>query len=155
MKHYFGLIVLLIFALSAHAQKDIQLHFNQKGEFKIVQFTDTHVDLPNKSNLNVYETVKKVLDIEKPDFAILTGDNVTQNDPQEGYRRFADIFKEAEVPWAAVFGNHDSQANVSREDLAEFIGGLPYCMKIQNRAQIKHFINALKWGGLVRSIFST
>ena len=106
-KYYYTLIVLFVFALTANAQNDIKLKFNQKGEFKIVQFTDTHVDLEGNKNLSVYETIQKVLEIEKPDFVILTGDNVTQNNPQDAYRRFAEIFKEANVPWAAVFGNHD------------------------------------------------
>ncbi|MCK5467890.1 MAG: metallophosphoesterase, partial [Cyclobacteriaceae bacterium] len=129
MKNYcYTLIALCFFAFTANAQNDVKLKFNGKGEFKIVQFTDTHVDLASKSNLSVYETIKKVLEIEKPDFAILTGDNVTQNNPQEAYRRFADIFKEANVPWAAVFGNHDSQNNFSREELAEFLHQLPLCM---------------------------
>lgn len=129
MKHYFySLIILFVFAITANAQNDIKLKFNRNGEFKIVQFTDTHVDLEDEKNLNVYETIQKVLEIEIPDFVILTGDNVTQNNPQEAYRRFADIFKRAKVPWAAVFGNHDSQNNFSRENLAEFLHELPFCM---------------------------
>lgn len=119
---------MLVLFFAANAQNDMKLKFNSNGEFKIVQFTDTHVDLVNKSNLSVYETIKGVIEIEKPDFVILTGDNVTQNDPQAAYQRFADIFKEANVPWAAVFGNHDSQNNFSREDLADFLHKLPFCM---------------------------
>ena len=128
MKKYFSIIVLLVFALNINAQNNITLKFNKNGEFKIIQFTDTHVDLGNNSNLSVYETIKKIIKIEKPNFVILTGDNVTQNNPQEGYKRFAEIFKKAKIPWAAVFGNHDSEHNFSREKLAELLHGLPYCM---------------------------
>ncbi|RLD36372.1 MAG: phosphohydrolase [Bacteroidetes bacterium] len=129
MKHsYYSLMILFVFAFTANAQNDIKLEFNRKGEFKIVQFTDTHIDLESNSNLSVYETIKKVIEIEKPDFVILTGDNVTQNNPQEAYQRFSEIFKEANVPWAAVFGNHDSQHNFSRVELAEFLHKLPFCM---------------------------
>ncbi len=129
MKNYWlPLILLFLFVFTAKAQNNIKLKFNEKGEFKIVQFTDTHVDLASNSNLKVYETIKKVLDIEKPNFAILTGDNVTENEPQEAYRLFAEIFKNANVPWAAVFGNHDGQSGASREYLAEFLPKLPLCM---------------------------
>lgn len=127
MKKYYTLIALLIFAFNINAQNNIKLKFNTNGEFKIVQFTDTHIDLENNKNLSVYQTIKKVIQIEKPDFVILTGDNVTQNNPQEAYRRFAEIFEKAKVPWAAVFGNHDSQNNFSREKLAELLHGLPFC----------------------------
>ncbi len=128
MKKYFSMIVPLFFALNIHAQNNITLKFNKKGEFKIIQFTDTHVNLEKNSNLSVYETIKKIIKIEKPDFVILTGDNVTQSNPQEGYRRFAEIFKTAKIPWVAVFGNHDSQNNFSREDLAKLLHDLPLCM---------------------------
>lgn len=128
MKKHYTLIALLALAFNINAQNDIKLKFNKNGEFKIVQFTDTHIDLENNKNLSVYQTIKKVIQIEKPDFVILTGDNVTQNNPQEAYRRFAEIFKKAKIPWAAVFGNHDSQNNFSREKLAELLHGLPFCM---------------------------
>jgi len=104
----------------------------KNGEFKIVQFTDTHIDLNHKKNLNVYDIVEKVINIEKPDFVILTGDVVTQNDPQPGYRRFADVFKKADVPWAVVFGNHDGEANVPREQIAAYLNQLPYCLNLDN-----------------------
>lgn len=121
-------LVLLIAVFTAHAQHDVKLQFDENSEFKIVQFTDTHVDLISGSNLNVYETIKTVIGIEEPDFVVLTGDNVAQNDPQEAYRRFAAIFEKANVPWAAVFGNHDGESNVSREELAAFFTTLPFCM---------------------------
>lgn len=128
MKKYYHFLMLFTLALTVNAQYSGKLKFNKNGEFKIVQFTDTHVELKNNKNLSVYNTIKKVIKIEKPDFVILTGDNVTENDPQEAYSRFAEIFKKAKIPWAAVFGNHDSQNNFSREDLAKFLHGLPYCM---------------------------
>jgi len=128
MKKHYILIALLAYAFNTNAQNDIKLKFNKNGEFKIVQFTDTHIDLEHKSNLQVYETVKGIIKIEKPDFVILTGDIVTENNPQEAYQRFSDIFKKTNIPWAVVFGNHDSQGSVSRKNLADFIEKLPYCI---------------------------
>ena len=125
---YYSLICLLVFGFVANAQNKEELKFNEKGEFKIVQFTDTHIDFDSKSNLNVYEIMKEVVEIEKPDFVILTGDIITQNDPQYAYRRLDTIFTEANIPWAMVFGNHDSQNNFSRENLAEFLHKLPLCL---------------------------
>lgn len=133
MKNYFFfLLALILFSFTAGAQQNIQLKFNENGEFKIVQFTDTHIDLNNNKNVNVYDIVKKIIQIEKPDFVILTGDVITQNDPQEGYRRFADIFKKADVQWAVVFGNHDGEANVPRDQIATYLNKLPLCLNLDN-----------------------
>jgi predicted phosphodiesterase len=124
----YSLIFLFLGAFTSFAQSDIELKFNTDGQFKIVQFTDTHIDLENNSNIQVYQTVQDVLTNEDPDFVILTGDIITQNSPQEAYYRFADIFEKAKLPWAVVFGNHESENNTSRKELADFLESLPYCM---------------------------
>ena len=104
------------------------LKFNKDGQFKIVQFTDTHIDLIKGSNLEVYKTIKAVLDIEKPDLVVLTGDVVTQNDPQQAYQKLAALFADSHIPWTMVFGNHDSEHNFTRKQLAGFLSGLPLCL---------------------------
>ena len=86
MKNFWYILVFMLFAVSVvNAQKNNVLKFDKKGEFKIVQFTDTHVDLPENKNLQVFETIKNVLKVENPDLVVLTGDIVTQDNPQEAY----------------------------------------------------------------------
>lgn len=126
-------IILLLFAfvsgcLTIFAQKTEPLHFNQNGEFKILQFTDTHIELKENKNLQVYSTVEKVLAAEKPDLVVLTGDIVTEDNPQEAYKRLSAIFEKAKTPWAMVFGNHESEHNLSRKELALFLEKLPFCL---------------------------
>ncbi len=128
MKINYCILMTLFIIFSSYAQNDIKLKFNKKGEFKIVQFTDTHVDLEANKNLSVYTTIKTVIDIEKPDLVVLTGDNVTQNNPEEAYKRFSEIFNKAKIPWMVALGNHDSQHNLSREETIAYIESLPYCM---------------------------
>ena len=125
---YYNLIFLFALAFSVNGQNDIKLKFDKNGEFKVVQFTDTHVKMANNSNLNVFEIMKGVINIEKPDFVILTGDIATQNNPQEAYKLFVEVFKETKTPWAVVFGNHESESNLSRKRLADHLQSLPYCM---------------------------
>ena len=114
-KDYISLIISFICLVSVYGQDKPTLKFNDNGEFKIVQFTDTHINLEKKSNLKVYQIVEDVIDIEKPDLVIFTGDNVTENEPQEAYLQLEEIFKKSKTPWAAVFGNHDGQGKVKRE----------------------------------------
>jgi predicted phosphodiesterase len=121
-------LVFFVLNFSATAQQKDVLKFNEKGEFKIVQFTDTHIEPTKNTDLRVYEIIPEVLKIEKPDFVVLTGDIVTQKDPQEYYHRLAGIFQEAGIPWAMVFGNHDSEHNFPREELARFLQQFPLCL---------------------------
>ena len=122
------LLAFAVISLSARAQSGKKLHFNQAGEFKIVQFTDTHIELKDNENLEVYETIPKVLLAENPDLVVLTGDIVTEDNPQEAFRRLASIFETAKTPWAMVFGNHESEHNLSRKELAAFLEKLPLCI---------------------------
>jgi hypothetical protein len=124
----YGLIFLFVGTFTVFAQSDVKLKFNNDGEFKIVQFTDTHINFKKESNLNVYQIVEEVINIEKPDFVIFTGDNVTESEPQKAYKLLEELFAEANVPWAAVFGNHDGQSGVTRKDIADFLSKLPHCM---------------------------
>lgn len=55
------------------AQKPV-LKFNADKTFKIVQFTDLHVKWQDPRSDVAFERIKQVLQDEKPDFVILTGD---------------------------------------------------------------------------------
>ena len=122
-------IFTLVFAgFFGTAKPGDKLNFNKNGEFKIVQFTDTHIELKEKKNPEVYSTIEKVIASENPDFIILTGDIVTEDNPQEAYKKLASIFEKAKIPWAMVFGNHESEHNFSRKDLSVFLQKLPFCM---------------------------
>lgn len=118
-------LFLNFFILTLHAQKSNRLYFNEANEFKIVQFTDLHIELDRKKFLEVYETIPAILEIEKPDLVVITGDVVTENDPQRAFKKLSDIFVEYKVPYAIVFGNHDSEYNLSRKQVAKYIETLP------------------------------
>jgi predicted phosphodiesterase len=53
----------------------------------------------------------EVLDIEKPDFVLLTGDQVHHDilDTQSALFKVVAPLIERKIPYAAVFGNHDSE----------------------------------------------
>ena len=97
-----------VLILQVSAKPNITLKFGRNGQFKIVQFTDTHIDLIKGANLEVYETIRKVPENEKPDLIMLTGDVITQDDPQQAYLKLSEIFSSFKIPWGMVFGNHDS-----------------------------------------------
>jgi len=61
-----------------------------------------------------------VLDAERPDLVVLTGDFIEGGrcaDPVATWLQAVEPFEQRGVPWAAVFGNHDDEGSATREDL--------------------------------------
>ncbi|MEZ5106574.1 MAG: metallophosphoesterase family protein [Draconibacterium sp.] len=125
---YIQLIFLLFLSVAAAAQNKTELKFNSSGEFKILQFTDTHVNIEKGQNLDIFSYLQSIIETEKPDLVALTGDIVTANNPQEGFQYFEKVFEETGVPWVMIFGNHDSENNFSRKALADYIQSRPLCL---------------------------
>lgn len=102
------------------------LKFNAQGQFKIAQFTDIHWDNNSKNCPKVIASIKHILETEKPDVAILTGDVVTVAPVVEGWFAIAKIFEEAKTPWAVILGNHDAEPGITRSAIFDTIANLPY-----------------------------
>lgn len=104
------------------------LRVREDGKFKIVQISDTHMvtgvgvcrdaidalgnHLPaSEADPLTVKFLEEVLDVEKPDLVILTGDQLHHDNPDSQsalFKVFAPIIKRS-IPFAAVFGNHDSE----------------------------------------------
>jgi hypothetical protein len=106
------------------------LRVTEDGKFKIVQISDTHmvtgvgvcndaIDahgnyLPkSEADPLTVNFIGKVLDVEKPDLVILTGDQLHHDIPDSQSALFKVVAPiiERSIPFAAVFGNHDSEGN--------------------------------------------
>ncbi|OPH52057.1 metallophosphoesterase [Paenibacillus ferrarius] len=98
------------------------LKFREDGTFTIVQLTDLHIggDKDNEADLRTLALVRALLVEEKPDFIVYTGDLISSYgaaDPLASFRRAIAPAVESGLPWAHVFGNHDAEENVTREEL--------------------------------------
>jgi hypothetical protein len=104
------------------------LRVRTDGKFKVFQISDTHMvtgvgickdaidghgrALPeSEADPLTVDFVGKILDIEKPDLVILTGDQLHHNIPDSESALFKVVAPliDRSIPWAAVFGNHDSE----------------------------------------------
>ncbi|KAL2044542.1 hypothetical protein ABVK25_012395 [Lepraria finkii] len=104
------------------------LRVREDGKFKIVQISDTHMvtgvgvckDAIDAHGKNLPESeadpltvdfIGKILDVEKPDLVILTGDQLHHDisDSQSALFKVVAPIIERSIPFAAVFGNHDSE----------------------------------------------
>ncbi len=78
------------------------------------KITDSHFDDDLRDTLLTQYCLKTVLDMEKPDFVVFTGDMVTGYnwDKSKGWferqwKEFTRTVREREIPYAYVLGNHD------------------------------------------------
>ncbi|MGG1516508.1 metallophosphoesterase family protein [Paenibacillus oryzisoli] len=109
-----------------------KLQFRSDRSFTIVQFTDLHWKTGSELDMKTRELMEAVLLEEKPDLVVLTGD-VIQSGRCEGraLEAFADVGKVIEehgIPWGAVYGNHDAEWQVTREELMRVQQSLPLCL---------------------------
>ncbi len=101
---------------------DQALRMRGDGTFTIVQFTDLHWNNGEERDLRTRALMERVLAAEKPDLIVLTGDIIESRrcrDPVKSFRDALYVAASSGIPWAAVFGNHDSEGNVTREQLMQ------------------------------------
>ncbi|KIV98343.1 hypothetical protein, variant, partial [Verruconis gallopava] len=104
------------------------LRVREDGRFKIVQISDTHMvtgvgvcndaidadgnPLPKtEADPLTVKFIGNILDIEKPNLVILAGDQLHHDIPDSQSALFKVVAPliERSIPFAAVFGNHDSE----------------------------------------------
>lgn len=119
------------------------LYFRQDGTFKIVQFTDMHIGdgkpEEREADERTLALMDRVIASEKPDLVVLTGDqhgSIGVADPLASCRKAIAPVVRARVPWAAVFGNHDAEEGVTREQLLAFMLESDYCLTQSGPADI-------------------
>lgn len=117
---YRWLILLLFLLLSSpligKAQEGkVQMHFRADSTFKVVQFTDVHYEPQKPESAASLATMRTVLEAEKPDLIIYTGDIVTGVPINEAIEKVFAIPEEMGIPFAYTFGNHDDEWDMDRE----------------------------------------
>ncbi|WP_255570192.1 metallophosphoesterase family protein [Cohnella sp. CFH 77786] len=115
------------------------LFYREDGTFKIVQFTDLHWGEGNENDRRTRLLMERVLVEERPDLVVLTGDLIesgTCSVPVRSIRDAVAPMEESATPWAAVFGNHDAEGNVTREELMEALRGLRHGLTERGPASI-------------------
>ena len=122
-KYNLLIMALMLLSVSSNAQK---LVFNNNQSFKIVQFTDMHYEHGNPKSDTTLLTYKRVLDTEKPDLIVFTGDIVTAQPVVEGWDAITKYVIDRKIPFAVTFGNHDDEHGVTRSELAKLITKYPY-----------------------------
>ena len=88
---------------------------------------------PCKDSDNLTSTLLgHILDEEKPDLVVFTGDQLngqgTTWDTKSVFAKFAVAVTERQIPWTAVFGNHDDEDGALKEEQVKLLQALPYSL---------------------------
>ena len=102
-----------------------ELKFGADGKIKIVQFTDVHWKPGNPASEEAAERMNEVLDAEKPDFVMYTGDLVYAKPASEALDRALEPAVSRGIPFAVTWGNHDDEQDMTRGQLSEYLKGKP------------------------------
>ncbi|KFH73873.1 hypothetical protein MVEG_01087 [Podila verticillata NRRL 6337] len=119
------------------------LRFHNDGTFKIVQFADMHMatgphmcfNVPSSmdctGDINTLMLMERMLDTERPDLVVFTGDNVdgiSSNDAYATILKYSRPVVERGIPWTIIFGNHDEEGDLSREEMMRSVQDIPYSL---------------------------
>ncbi len=153
------------FVIEAPAVKDV----------KVLQITDTQFvnydkvphdaptadflyDVYTEANFgkNALDYIQKAFDSVKPDFIIMTGDNVFGRFDPDGtaFRALVDKLDSLKTPWAAVYGNHDNESEKGALWQNEQLSNSQYGMFLQGVTDGNgNYTVGIKQGGVVNRVF--
>lgn len=98
-----------------------ELRFNSNHKFKIVQFTDVHWIYDDPKSEEAAERMREVLDAERPDLVVYTGDVIFAKPAAKALDRALEPVIERGIPFAVTWGNHDDEQDMTRAELSAYI----------------------------------
>lgn len=122
----FSVLLFVSYSFALGQSANSELRFSRNGEFKIVQFTDVHYKYRNPASDAALRHIQKVLDAEKPDLVIFTGDIIYAAPADTAMRTVLETVSSRKIPFAVTFGNHDDEQGMTRTQLYDIIRSIPY-----------------------------
>ena len=105
---------------------------SENDDIRILQLTDQHMGKMGfwREDLSTLRRMKRLVQMYNPHLIALTGDVLT------GEKFFGDLlcafvthfFDDLEIPWLYVFGNHDPEGGMNREQIAEIFNSSRWCV---------------------------
>ncbi|KAK8847584.1 hypothetical protein IAR55_005443 [Kwoniella newhampshirensis] len=117
--------------------------FHADGAFKIMQIADLHYSVGNGECRDTDKSpcvgdpdtaawLAEALDAEKPDLVVFSGDQLngqqTSYDSRSVLAKFAKPVIDRQIPWCAVFGNHDGEIAEDTELQMRMLQNMPYSL---------------------------
>ncbi len=133
--------------------------------FKVIGFTDTHLDHNKEKGDTTMEYLIRNIVREKPDLVVFVGDNITSSFNERRAKQLCKVMEELGVYWDCVLGNHegDNVWSISREKMVRIFASYPHCLVEAGKKYTKageevwghgnHVINLADSKGIYRSLF--
>lgn len=147
MKKAVSLILAFILAFSmllsagaADANSTDKLQFNADGSFRIMQISDIQDGTILTPATKKF--IKEVVIAEEPDLIVLSGDNISAGSASLGTAAidkylvkaaidcYMSVLEEIGIPVAVVFGNHDAEEYITKEEQMEMYNTYDCCVAI-------------------------
>ncbi len=119
---------------------------DKQSTFRILAFTDTHIDDWVERAVYTWEAIERTIQEEHPDLVVFVGDNVTGGDNRKRLEDFCNNLDCLGVPWCPVLGNHegDNPASVRRDFMVQRFAQSEYSLI---EAETKYLKNGEKVAG--------
>ncbi|MBQ8571157.1 MAG: metallophosphoesterase [Kiritimatiellae bacterium] len=108
-----------------------ELRFNKDGKFRVLVLSDIHATeytIP----ANVQANIKYLVDAEKPDLVIFNGDTVrvmySEEKLRSCFKSIVGYIEQKQIPWAHVYGNHDHEHGLSKEEQQKICESFEWCV---------------------------
>lgn len=110
-----------------------KLTYNKDGSFRVAIFADLHVNTGNATQIaNLQASIKKIVDEQKPNLVIFTGDNTIGASSESALKARIDIMvsylEQNQIPWCHVYGNHDHENALPNDKQQAVYESYEYCI---------------------------
>lgn len=122
------------------------LVFREDHTFTIAQFTDLHWKDNGVLDQQTRRLMEDILDAEQPDLVVFTGDVIYTGDvapgdpickdPLQALREAVHSVETRGIPRAIVFGNHDTESGITREELIHAVLEYPHTVTQRGPVQL-------------------
>ena len=121
MKFFKRICIAAALLMATQFSQAQELRFNANHKFKIVQFTDVHWIYDDPKSEEAAERMREVLDAERPDLVVYTGDIIFAKPAAPALQRALEPAIERGIPFAVTWGNHDDEQDMTRAELSAYI----------------------------------
>jgi hypothetical protein len=119
-------IIAGLVSVSGFAQRPA-LKFHPDGSFKILQLTDIHMQHLNEASMKAIKNINTMLDFEKPDMVVITGDVIFAAPGEPGLQRVLEPIISRKIPFAVTWGNHDNNdCDMTRREMQDYVEKQPF-----------------------------